>query len=63
MAFFDWLFGRSPEPHQRHQPRSAAPENWTPKIIRTPTRPTFTHAQRVGTRAMPTNCLRLLCFW
>ena len=47
MAFFDWLFGRSPEPLQRHHPRPTAPENWTPQNIRTPTRPTFAHAQRV----------------
>lgn len=46
MAILDWLFGRSPEPQQRNQPQTAA-EDWTPQIIRTPTRPTFAHAHHV----------------
>ena len=47
MALFDWLFGRSPEPPQRTQPRPAAPEDRTPQVVRPPSRPTFAHAQRV----------------
>ena len=47
MAFFDWLFGRSPEPPQRTQPRVAEPENRMPQIARTPSRPAFAHAHRV----------------
>ena len=44
MALFDWLFGRSPEPPQRNQPQPSAPENRTPQIARTPSRPAFAHA-------------------
>ena len=47
MALFDWLFGRSPELPQRNQTQPSAPENRTPQIARTPSRPAFAHAHRV----------------
>ena len=34
-------------PPQRTQPRPAAPEDRTPQVVRPPSRPTFSHAQRV----------------
>jgi len=45
MARFDWLFGRSREPSQQNQ--RECPELQTHQIDQTPTRPTFSHANRV----------------
>ena len=47
MALFDWLFGRSPEPPHRTQPRPSVLENPTLQITRTPPRQSFAHAHRV----------------
>ncbi|QYX56824.1 exonuclease [Roseovarius sp. SCSIO 43702] len=47
MALFDWLFGRTPEPSQRNQPRSVATGHRTPETVRPPARPAFDHADRV----------------
>jgi len=47
MALFDWLFGRSPEVPQRNQSLPTAPENRTPQIARTPSRPSFARTHQV----------------
>lgn len=47
MTFFNWLFGRSPEPQQRSQTPHAAPEIREPKLERTEMLPRFPHANRV----------------
>ena len=47
MALFDWLFGRTQEPNQKSQPKSAVSEYRPAQVARAPARPAFSYVHRV----------------